>query len=428
MDLPLSLLIVIAVVAVIFSGLFSGLEIAFVQSSKVRMEIDAARGGLVDRIIKGFSSHEDMFISTLLVGNNVVLVIYGIALSAIINPILEGWFDNNEALTLICNTLFSTGLILLLGEFLPKTTFRINPNLMMRLFALPIYLIYLVIYPVSWFVSFVSTGLMRLFGIKNEETVKQKLTMEELDDYIQQSLEDRNSKSVVENEVKIFRNAIDFKDTQISECMIPRNEIVAVPIQGTTREDLIKVFTATGLSKVVVYRDDIDDVAGYIHVAELFNTLTNADWRRRIKPVIFTPETMLANKMMRRMMSEKRTLALVVDEHGGTAGLVSLEDIVEEIFGEIEDEHDVKKFEARRLPDGAYEFSGRMEISAINEEFGLDIRESEEYHTLSGYILESLQELPKQGDTFDIGDLKFKIEKMSVTRIELVRVEKIEQK
>ncbi len=263
---------------------------------------------------------------------------------------------------------------------------------------------------------------MKLCGLDTGEAASARLTMDELDDYIQQSMEDRENGEAVENEVKIFRKAIDFKDTQISECMIPRNEIVAVPLAGTTREKLIKVFTATGLSKVVVYREDIDDVAGYIHISEMFNS--TADWRRKLKPVIFTPETMLANKMMRRMMSEKRTLAMVVDEFGGTSGLVTLEDIVEEIFGEIEDEHDVKRLVARELPDGAYEFSGRMEISAINEDFGLDIRESEEYHTLSGYILESLQALPRQGDSFKIGDLAFRIEKMTTTRIELVRIEK----
>lgn len=422
MILPLSLAILITVVAILFSGLFSGCEIAFVQSSKVRMEIDAARGGMVDRIIKGFSRHEDMFISTLLVGNNVVLVIYGISFSVIVNPLFEEWFHHSEALTLISNTVFSTAVILLLGEFLPKTTFRINPNFMMRLLALPLYLIYLILYPVSWFVSVISRGLMKLCGLDTGEAASARLTMDELDDYIQQSMEDRENGEAVENEVKIFRKAIDFKDTQISECMIPRNEIVAVPLAVTTREKLIKVFTATGLSKVVVYREDIDDVAGYIHISEMFNS--TADWRRKLKPVIFTPETMLANKMMRRMMSEKRTLAMVVDEFGGTSGLVTLEDIVEEIFGEIEDEHDVKRLVARELPDGAYEFSGRMEISAINEDFGLDIRESEEYHTLSGYILESLQALPRQGDSFEIGDLAFRIEKMTTTRIELVRIEK----
>lgn len=409
----------IIIIAVLFSALFSGAEIAYVQSSKVRMAIDAKRGGLNDRLIQHFTKKEDMFISSLLVGNNIVLVIYGIALSALINPLLETWFHDNEALILISNTLFSTGVILLFGEFLPKTTFRINPNLMMRIFALPLYLIYLAVYPISWLVSVISKGLMRVFGIKGEEVENDKFTMDELDDFIQQTIDSGNEKSVVENEVKIFRKAIDFKDTEISECMIPRNEIVAVPLQGTTREDLVQVFMKTGLSKVVVYREDIDDVAGYIHVAELFNS--SADWRRKLKPVIFTPETMLANKMMRRMMSEKRTLAMVVDEFGGTAGLVTLEDIVEEIFGEIEDEHDVNKLVAREVEPGVYEFSGRVEIAQLNEDFNLDIPESEGYHTLSGYILEDRQQIPHQGERFTIGHLEFIIERMAGPRIELVR-------
>ena len=233
--LSLGLALTIVVIAIMFSALFSGSEIAFVQSSKVRMEIDATRGGIVDKIIKGFSQNEDMFISTLLVGNNVVLVVYGIALSALINPWLETLFDSNEALVLISNTLFSTGVILLLGEFIPKTTFRINPNLSMRIFALPLYLIYLVLYPVSWFVSIISKGLMKLFGITSDEETKTRLTMDELDDYIQQSIDERREDETVENEVKIFRKAIDFKDTEISECMIPRNESEAMQSAGTTR-------------------------------------------------------------------------------------------------------------------------------------------------------------------------------------------------
>lgn len=426
MELAPSLAIIITLIAIVFSGLFSGTEIAFVQSNRVRMEIDAASGGIVDRIIRGFSRHEDMFISTLLVGNNVVLVIYGLSFSALVNPWLETIFKGNEALVLISNTVLSTGVILLTGEFLPKSTFRINPNFMMRLLALPLYLIYLALYPISWFVSAISKGLMKLFGLGGEEQSESGLTMDQLDTYLRQSVHDNTGVLAVENEVKIFRRAVDFKDTEVVECMTPRNEIVAVPIAGTTREGLRDLFIRTGLSKIVVYDEDIDDVKGYIHVSELLNA--DADWRKMLKPVIFTPETMLANKMMRRMMAEKRSMAVVVDEFGGTAGLLTLEDIVEEIFGEIEDEHDRKRIVARTLGEGVYMFSGRVEISTINEEFGLDIRESEDYHTIAGYILENLEALPKQGDEFEIGNLKFTIKKMSTTKIELVRVEVLKEK
>lgn len=420
--MTLTTAIVVTVIALILSALFSGSEIAFVQSSKVRMEIDAARGGIIDRIIRGFSRHEDMFISTLLVGNNVVLVIYGISFSVIINPLLENWF-HSEGLVLVCNTLLSTGVVLIAGEFMPKTAFRINPNLMLRLFALPLYLIYLLLYPVALLVAAISNSLMKLFGLKREEETSEQLTIEELDDYLQKQLHDTANRDMVENEVKIFRNAIDFKDTEMGECMIPRNEIVAVGIDNINREELIRKFIATGLSKIVVFKEDIDDVLGYIHISELFNV--EEDWKEHLKPVIFTPETMLANKMMRRMLAEKRSMAVVVDEFGGTAGLATLEDLVEEIFGEIEDEHDRKRLLARETAPGEYEFSGRAEIENINEEFGLDLKESDTYHTLGGYILDNLGALPAQGDKFEIGDLKFDILRMSATRIELVKVTKI---
>ena len=420
--MTLATAIIVTIVVLLLSGLFSGSEIAFVQSSKVRMEIDAARGGIIDRIIRRFSHHEDMFISSLLVGNNVVLVIYGITFSVILNPLLEKYL-HSEALVLVVNTLISTGIVLFVGEFLPKTTFRINPNFMIRLMALPLYLIYLVLYPVTMLVSGISKGLMKLFGIRNESESSEVLTIDELDDFLQKQIDDSPNAEAVENEVKIFRNAIDFKDTQISECMIPRNEIVAVGIDTVTREELIRKFIATGLSKIVVFKEDIDDVLGYIHISEMFNV--GADWRDKLKPVIFTPETMLANKMMRRMLAEKRSMVIVVDEFGGTAGLVTLEDLVEEIFGEIEDEHDRKRLLAREVEPGVYELSGRAEIEAINEEFGLDLKESDTYHTLGGFILENLGALPTQNDTFEIGNLRFTILKMATTRIELVKVMKI---
>lgn len=420
--MSLATAIVITIIAIILSGLFSGSEIAFVQSSKVRMEIDGAQKGVINRIIHRFSRHEDMFISTMLVGNNIVLVVYGITFSIIINPILESWFSN-EALVLAVNTILSTGLVLFAGEFMPKTAFRINPNFMIRLFAIPLYLVYWILYPFSLLVSGISKGLMKLFGIKGEAVASEKLSIDELDDFLQEQIEEAAGKDVVENEVKIFRNAIDFKDTQIADCMIPRNEIVAVDIADTTRQELISKFIATGLSKIVVYAEDIDDVLGYIHISELFNT--KSDWKKKLKPVIFTPETMLANKMMRRMLAEKKSMAIIVDEFGGTAGLATLEDLVEEIFGEIEDEHDKQKSVAKEISPGIYEFSGRMEISQINEEFGLGIEEDDDFQTLGGYVLHTLGALPQTGDTFEKDGLRFTVMAMGTTRIELLKVEKI---
>lgn len=419
--------LIITILAVVFSALFSGMEIAYVQSNKVRMQIDGSRGGVVDRIIRGFSHNEDMFISSLLVGNNVVLVIYGITLSVLINPVLERWFGDSEAMVLIVNTVFSTLVILLCGEFIPKATFRINPNFMMRMFAMPLYIVYIILYPVSKFISFITKGLMGLFGIKENKVDARLITMDQLDDYLEEQLHSKQQqKEEVENEVKIFRNAVDFKDTTIGECMRPRNEIIAVDIDSTTRADLLSLFSRTGLSKIVVYREEIDDVVGYIHISELFNL--ESGWREHLKPVIFTPETMLANKMMRRMIAEKSSVCIVIDEFGGTSGLATLEDLVEEIFGEIEDEHDRQKQLFRKLPDGGYEISGRAEIAAINEELGLDLKESEDYNTVAGYILHYTEALPAEGDTFEIGGLKFTVTRMSTTRIEQVKVERIEGK
>lgn len=237
MQLSPLLAILLTIIAVLLSALFSGTEIAYVQSSKVRIGIDASKGGLISRIISGFSQHQDMFISTLLVGNNIVLVIYGIALSILINPLLE-YVLHSEALVLLANTVISTTIILICGEFLPKTIFRLNPNVMLKIFALPLYIIYILLYPVSLFTSSLSAMLMRLVGIKSYKEDSSKLTIDQIDDYIQQAIDDKPQGQAVENEVKIFRNAIDFKDTHIHDCMIPRNEIIAVNIHDTTRTQL----------------------------------------------------------------------------------------------------------------------------------------------------------------------------------------------
>lgn len=419
--MTLSVAIILTVIALVLSGLYSGSEIAFVQSDKVKMEIDAAGGSVVNRMIRRFSHHEDVFISTLLVGNNIVLVIYGITISVIINPILQDWF-HNDALVLIVNTLVSTGIVLIVGEFMPKTIFRINPNFMIRLFALPLYISYWVLYPISMMVSGISKLLMKIFGIGVEDDKREGLTIDELDTFLQDKIDSISDKEGIENEVKIFSNAIDFKDTQISECMIPRNEIVAVALVDLQRESLIRKFIATGLSKIVVFGEDIDDVLGYIHISELFNI--KADLKKKLKPVIFTPETMLANRMMRRMLAEKKSMTIVVDEYGGTAGLVTLEDLVEEIFGEIEDEHDRTRIYMKEVSPGMYEVSGRAEIKNVNEQFGLNLEESDEYETVGGLVITLSGQLPSAGDKFESGDYLLTVLKMAAARIELVKIEK----
>lgn len=406
--------------AILFSAFFSGMEIAFVTSNKVRVELDVKKGGIINKIINVFYNHKGMFISTMLVGNNITLVIYGMGMAMIIEPIFKNIYDN-EVFILTSQTLFSTGLILITGEFIPKTIFRINPNISLRNFSVPLYFFYLILYPVSWFSSFLSNILMKLFGIKVTRQRLGAITIGELDAYLQQTIDKQEDEDKeVEREVKIFQNALDFSSTHLRDCMRPRNEMVAMNIDTTDRESLSKRFTETGLSKIVIYRDDIDNILGYIHVSELFDPSVN--WKECIKPVLFAPESMLANKMMRKLMSEKKSMAIVIDEFGGTAGLVTLEDLVEEIFGDIEDEHDRKKLISREISKDTYEFSGRIEIEDINEKFHLNIPESDEYQTLAGYLLFNLEALPEEGETVRIGDLQFTILKKSSTKIELVKV------
>ena len=422
MDSATITVLTVTLIAMLFSAFFSGMEIAFISSNKVRVGIDTQKGGITSRIIDTFYSHSDMFISTMLVGNNIMLVVYGMGMAKLCEPWLSMLLGGNEALVLIAQTLISTGIILITGEFFPKTIFRVNPNDSLRTFATPLYLIYLLLYPISLLTSALSSLLMRIFGVKLTHTRVKAITMGELDAYLQENIDTTEEENKeVEREVKIFQNAIDFSSTHLRDCMVPRNEMVAVNIDTTDREQLSRRFTQSGLSKIVVYRDDIDNVLGYIHVSELFTPQNN--WKECIKPVIFAPETMLANKMMQSLLKEKRSMAVVIDEFGGTAGIVTLEDLVEEIFGEIEDEHDHNRLIACQTAEGVYEFSGRMEIEEINEKFHLDIPESDEYQTIAGYILFNLEEIPAQGESMVLDGMKITILKKSAARLELVQVD-----
>ncbi|HJG89752.1 hemolysin family protein [Barnesiella viscericola] len=415
--------IAIIIIALLFSAFFSGMEIAFVSSNKVRAELDMKQKGLLSRILSLFYGNEEQFISTMLVGNNIALVIYGMGMAALLEPVIALVWDQ-EAFVVLMQTLLSTLLILFVGEFMPKTIFRIDPNATMRFFAPLVWLIYVVLYPISKFTSMVSKWLMRLGGVKIEHHTDVLMSKIELDSFIQKSIEESDSKEPVEPEMKIFQNALDFSNLHLRDCMIPRTELVAVDIDEVTDEELLHTFVSTGISKVLVYRESIDNILGYIHSSEMFRQ--HDDWRKSIRPAVFAPESMLANKLMRNLMQQKKSLAIVVDEFGGTAGLVTLEDLVEEIFGDIEDEHDTQNLVARRVGENEYEFSGRMEIGRINEEFGLDIPESDDYQTIAGYILYHYQTLPRLGETVEIKNYRFTILRRKATKIELVRM-KIEE-
>ena len=262
---------------------------------------------------------------------------------------------------------------------------------------------------------------MTLCGIKVKDTKTGMLSVGDLNQYLETTIDDiEDEQKPVEHEVKIFHNALDFSSTRLRDCMIPRNEIFAVDIDDTSRDELSELFTTSGRSKIIVYKEDIDNVLGYIHVSELFDT--NSNWKEQIKPVIFAPESLFANKMMRRLLSEKRSIAIVIDEFGGTAGMVTLEDLVEEIFGDIQDEHDQPAIIEKELGDGKYEFSGRAEIANLNEKYHLDIPENDEYQTLAGYIFVSTGSIPLEGEKLVLENLEFEIVKKSATRLELIRV------
>ena len=413
--------LIIAIISLLFSGLFSGCEIAFITSNRVRVELDMKKGGIRSKIMNRIYSDPEFFISTILVGNNIMLVVYGMGAAALLEPWIEANISTNEAIVLSLQTIISTAVILLLGEFLPKTIFRINPNTSLKYLTLPIAIFYVILYPVSLLTSGLSKLLMKLCGIKVKDAKTGVLSVGDLNQYLETTIDDiEEDQKPVEHEVKIFHNALDFSTTHLRDCMIPRNEIFAIDINDTSREELSELFTTSGRSKIVVYQEDIDNVLGYIHVSELFDPQN--DWKANLKPVEFAPESLLANKMMRRLLTEKRSMAIVVDEFGGTAGLVTLEDLVEEIFGDIQDEHDKSRIIENQVAPGVWEFSGRAEIEHINEKYHLDIPEDDEYQTLAGYILVKTGQIPAEKEKIQLNNIEFEILEKSANRLELIRV------
>ncbi len=416
--------LILATIAILMlSGFFSGMEIAFVSSSKLRFEMDREEQGFSARLIDTFYRHPNNFISTLLVGNNIALVIYGILMAKIVNAILlEPLGISNDALCLFLQTILATLIVLVTGEFLPKTLFRINPNRMMRIFALPAYIFYVVLWPISKFTSSLGKFMLWMVGEKVKKAKPEKtFTREDLDYLIQSNIEKATDEEDIEDEVKIFQNALDFSSVKVRDCIVPRTEITAVSVE-TSLQELRTQFVESGHSKIIVYKEDIDDIVGYIHTVEMFRLGENEDWTKHIREVSIVPETMNAQKLLGIFISQKRSMAVIVDEFGGTSGIVTMEDLVEEIFGEIEDEHDSKNYTARQTAPGEYLLSGRLEIAQANELLDLDLPESDEYLTVGGLILHEFQSFPKLNEPVRFGHWEFRVVKKTTTKIELVQL------
>lgn len=409
--------VLLLIVVILFSALFSGMEIAFVSSNKLLFGIDRS---LTSRIINKFYDNSNNFISSILVGNNIVLVIYGILMAKLLNATILSGLTDNEFLRLLLETIISTIVIIFTGEFVPKALFRINPNNSLKTFALLMYPIYIVLYPFSRFTTFCSCIILRIFNIKiKDEARNSTFTKSELNNLIQASLENADETQEIDNDVRIFQNALDFSSIKVRDCYIPRTEIEAVEV-NTSLEELKSTFIESGHSKIVVFKDNIDNIIGYIHSSELFR-LGNR-WQQKICKMPYVPETLPAQKLMRTLMQQKKSLAVVVDEFGGTSGIISLEDLLEEIIGEIEDEHDNQNLVAKKSGDNEYILSGRLEIERINEMFEIEIPESDEYQTLGGFILAHHQRFPQLNENISIGKFHFRIVKQRSNKIELVKL------
>ena len=412
--------IILLIIVILFSALFSGMEIAFVSSNKLLHGIDRSEPSLTSAAINKFYSNSNNFISTLLVGNNIVLVIYGILMARILNSTILAGLQGNESVRLLLETVISTIVIIFTGEFVPKALFRIDPNSSLKRFALIIYPIYIILYPLSKFTTFCSCLLLRIFNVRIKDEVRDTtFTKTELNNLIQSTLDNADEKEDIDNDVRIFQNALDFSSIKVRDCLVPRTEIDAVEV-NTPLEELKSIFTESGHSKVVVFKDNIDNIIGYIHSSELFRLGKN--WQQKICKMPYVPETLSAEKLMRRLMQQKKSLAVVVDEFGGTSGIVSLEDLLEEIIGEIEDEHDNQNLIAKELGENEYLLSGRLEIEHINEMFDLEIPESDDYQTLRGFNLVHLQRFPQLNEKIKIGKFSIQAAKLRNTKIELVKL------
>ena len=421
----------------LFSAFFSGMEMAFISADRIRLELDKQEGGWTARILQYFYNHSERFISTMLVGNNIALIIYGILMAQLMEPPIREYFSENDFIVVLTQTILSTIIILFTAEYLPKTLFKLNPNMMLRIFAVPLWLIYWILSPISLFSTMLSHGILRLFGMPIIKEKQGALTRVDLDFFVQKGIENADDDDDEKDETKthstpgkaddddnlqelqLFKNVLDFSEVKVRDCMIPRSELTAVSVD-TPFKELNQLFVETGYSKIPVYKVDIDNLIGYIHSSEMFRR--PHQWQQKIIPILFVPESMAAPKLLRMLMEHKKSIAAVVDEFGGTAGVITMEDLFEEIIGDIEDEHDQVQLIENKVGEHEWELSGRLEISHINEDLELSLPESDEYQTVGGFILAVYQSFPKLNEIITYKHFEFKIVETTNTQIKLVRL------
>ncbi len=410
------------ITTLLLSAFFSGMEIAFISSNKLKIEVDKSKGMFSARILSDFTKTPSKFIGALLLGNNIALVIYGIAMAKLLEPVIINILPlhlSTEFVILIIQTIISTLIILLIAEFIPKALFRIYPNKILNFFAIPVKLFYLIFYPVIYvFIGFSEFVLKKLFRIRFTYE-KYNFSPIDLDEYVKEFIPADDSESELNQEIQMFQNAIDFRNVKLRECMIPRTEIIALN-ENESIEILKQNFIDTGHSKILIYKESIDDIIGYTHSYDMFKNPTSI--KSILKSVIIVPETMLANKVLSMMIQQHKSIAVVVDEFGGTSGMITMEDIIEEIFGEIEDEYDVEELIEKQTKNNEYIFSARLEIDYLNEKYKLNLPESDDYETLAGLMLLHYENIPKNGEQIIIGHFIFNILLASQTRIEQIHL------
>ena len=405
-------------ISLLFSAFFSGMELAFLSSNRLKIEVDKSKGTLLSKLHSVFYKNESKVIAFILLGNNISLVIYGISSAVLLEPIIQGWGISSDSVTLLLQTLFSTLLVLVAAEFIPKSIVQFNPNKSLKFGTFPLFILYILLYIPTHVILFFSWIILKTFGL-DQKTNQKVFSRVDLEHFVDDLSERIESEEISTDDMTLLRNALDFSEVKARDCMIPRTEIISVDINDTL--DAVKnLFIAKGLSKILIYRDSIDNIIGYVHSSDMFKSPKSI--KQILLPIHFVPSVITGEELLEKFTEQSGNIAIVTDEYGVTAGMVTLEDVIEEIFGEIEDEHDKDDLLEEKLSDTHYRFSARIEIDHINEHYDLRIPDSEDYETLGGLILFKLANIPEKNSKLKMKGLTFVVEEVTDRRIEIVSV------